>query len=92
MSFNFQALSEYPVAKKTLLEKGKALLKKDGLLDEAKAELVERKLKPMHEQIEYFQTTRLAKFSEKMDETFKVYTDFIRESKKTLSKMEKNLF
>ncbi len=80
------------MAKKTLLEKGKALLKKDGLLDEAKAELVERKLKPIHEQIEYFQNIRLEKFSEKIDETFKVYTDFVRESKKVLSHMEKNLY
>jgi hypothetical protein len=75
-----------------LLEKGKALLKKDGLLDEAKAELVERKLKPIHEQIEYFQNIRLEKFSDKIEETFKVYTDFVRESKKVLSYMEKNLY
>ena len=30
----WQALSEYPLAKSTLVEKGKSLLRKDNLLDE----------------------------------------------------------
>ena len=37
----WQALAEYPLAKTTLLEKGKALLRKDNLLDEAIASEIE---------------------------------------------------
>jgi hypothetical protein len=38
----WQVLAEYPLARKTLLEKGKALLRKDDLLDEAVAGELER--------------------------------------------------
>lgn len=38
----WQVLAEYPVARRTLLEKGKALLRKDDLLDENVAEELDR--------------------------------------------------
>lgn len=84
------ALSEYPVAKKTLLEKGKALLKKDNLLDLDLAEKLERKQKPIYEQVEMFQKVKLDKLNQKLDEILKVYNDFLKESKKSLIHMEKN--
>ena len=85
------ALSEFPIAKKQLLEKGKALLKKDNLLDEKVAEEVERKHKPIHEQIEYFQTNKFDGLTEKYQDAFKVYADFIKKAKKTLNEMEETL-
>lgn len=88
----WDALSEYPVAKKTLLEKGKALLKKDNLLDEELAERIERKSKPLKEQIEYFQqNNNLNKLTHKLEETYKSFLDFLDENKEFLQQMEQNL-
>ncbi len=53
------AISNYPLAKEMLMQKGKALLKKDNLLDEELAELLELKQKPLDEQV--------ARLSEKCD-------------------------
>lgn len=87
----WSALSEYPVAKKTLLEKGKALLRKDNLLDNDLAEKIERKQKPLHEQIDDFKNTNLEQVNSKLDSILKMYNDFLKESKQTLIQMEKHL-
>jgi cyclic nucleotide gated channel alpha 3 len=87
----WSALSEYPVAKKSLLEKGKALLRKDNLLDEAVTERLERKQKPLYEQVEYLQRNCLDKLSAKLDQALKDYTDYLRETKNNLAYIENNL-
>ncbi|CAF0773189.1 unnamed protein product [Brachionus calyciflorus] len=84
----WEALSEYPLAKKTLLEKGKALLRKDKLLDEELAEKIERKQKPLDEQIELFQKTKLQELNKKLDDLFEKYNDFLRECKNNLIEIE----
>jgi cyclic nucleotide gated channel alpha 3 len=85
----WEALSEYPLAKKSLLEKGKALLKKDNLLDEQVAEEIEQKQKPIHEQIDYLNHVKLRSLVNKLEDIFKIYTDFLRESKNSLCQIEK---
>lgn len=88
----WSALSEYPVAKKTLLEKGKALLKKDNLLDEELAERIERKQKPLDEQIEYFlQNSKLDKLNERLQETYKDFLEFMEQNREIINQMETNL-
>lgn len=50
----WQALAEYPLARKTLLEKGKALLRKDNLLDEeiaSEIELMEKNANDANERL-----------------------------------------
>ena len=84
------ALSEYPLAKKSLLEKGKALLRKDNLLDEAITEKFERKQKPLHEQVEYLQRNCLDKFNQRLDRIFKEYADFLRDTKNSLAGVEQS--
>jgi cyclic nucleotide gated channel alpha 3 len=86
------ALSEYPVAKKSLLEKGKALLKKDNLLDLELAEKIERDQKPIHEQVREFKTARLERASQRLDEILKHHSEVIKENKILLFEMEKNIF
>lgn len=88
----WEALSEYPVAKKTLLEKGKALLKKDNLLDLELAEKIERSQKSIHEQARDLKTTRLARATQRLDDVSKAYNDVLRESKLVLFEMEKSIF
>lgn len=88
----WDALKEYPVAKKTLLEKGKALLKKDNLLDLELAEKTERDQKPFHEQVTEFRTVRLERITKKLDEVLKSYNDVIRENKLLLCDMERSIF
>jgi cyclic nucleotide gated channel alpha 3 len=85
------ALSEYPVAKKTLLEKGKALLRKDNLLDENEAEKLEIKQKPLYERVDHLKRHTFEKLTKKIDETNKIYIEFLRETKNSLYKMEKIL-
>jgi cyclic nucleotide gated channel alpha 3 len=84
------ALSEYPVAKKTLLEKGKALLRKDNLLDESLAEKLEIKQKPLYERVEHLKFQTLERLTQKLDEVNKIYIDFLKETKNSLYKMEKS--
>lgn len=87
----WEALSEYPLAKKTLLEKGKALLKKDNLLDLDLAEKLERKQKPIHEQVEEFKAVNIEKLNIKLDSVIKAYNDVLKENKQLLIEMEKNI-
>lgn len=88
----WEALSEYPVAKKTLLEKGKALLKKDNLLDLELAEKIERSHKPIHEQVNELKTSRLARIAQKLDQVAQIYNSVLRENKIVLVEMEKSIF
>ena len=87
----WSALSEYPVAKKTLLEKGKALLRKDNLLDEALTERLERKQTPMHEQVEYLQRNCIDKTNQKLNELLKDYVEFLKETKSSLQDIENDI-
>jgi cyclic nucleotide gated channel alpha 3 len=84
----WSALTEFPVAKKTLMEKGKALLKKDNLLDESLAEKVEFKQKPLHEQLAHFQQVNLTPLGEKLDSLYKSYNTFLNEIKTTFKEFE----
>lgn len=86
----WDALTEYPVAKKSLLEKGKALLKKDNLLDEVLAEKIERKQRPLHEQVDLFQKIKVDNLNKKLDDILKSYNEFLKETKHSLIQMEKN--
>ena len=85
------ALAEYPVAKKSLMEKGKALLRKDNLLDEVVCEKLERKQRHLHEQVEYLQRNCLDKLSAKMEEIFKEYMEFLKTTKSNLAVIEMSL-
>lgn len=85
------ALSEFPVAKKTLMEKGKALLQKDNLLDEELAAKIEQKMKPINEQIELFQTSSLSSLDKKLDDLYKAYTNYMIETNKLLKAIESKL-
>lgn len=84
----WEALSEYPVAKKILIEKGKALLRKDKLLDEKLAEKIERKQKPLDEQIEMFQKNKVQELGKKLELFFSGYNEFLRECKANLFNIE----
>ncbi|RMZ95473.1 cyclic nucleotide-gated olfactory channel [Brachionus plicatilis] len=86
----WEALSEYPVAKKNLIERGKALLRKDKLLDEEIAEKIERRQKPLDEQIELFQKEKVQQLSKKLDIFFNSYNEFLRECKANLFNIEKH--
>ena len=85
------ALSEFPVAKKTLMEKGKALLRKDNLLDEDIAAKVEHRQKPIHEQIEYFQLNDMNSLNKKLDDLYKSYTKYLSETNQLLKSIEYKL-
>lgn len=87
----WSALSEYPVAKKILLEKGKQLLRKDNLLDEAVCERMERKQKPLHEQVEYLQVNCLDQLGKSVDSLLKEYMTFLKETKSNLALIEKQV-
>jgi cyclic nucleotide gated channel alpha 3 len=82
------ALSEYPMAKKSLLEKGRALLKKDNLIDEELAIKAEQKLKPLHEKVENFLKNDLDEISKKIDRATKSLTAFLKETKDSIYDME----
>jgi cyclic nucleotide gated channel alpha 3 len=82
------ALSEYPMAKKSLLEKGRALLKKDNLIDDELALKAEQNLKPIHEKVQNFLKNDLDELSKKIDETTKSLTAFLKETKASIYDME----
>lgn len=84
----WEALSEYPVARKILIEKGKALLRKDKLLDENLAEKFERRQKSLDEQIELFQKTKVLDLSKKLENFFNSYNEFLRDCKASLIYIE----
>lgn len=68
------------------------MLKKDNLLDEELAERIERKHKPLSEQIEYFkQESNLNKLTTRLEETYKSFLRFIEENKDVLNEMEQKL-
>ena len=84
------AISEYPLAKKKLIEKGKELLKKDNLLDEELAELLEQKHKPLSEKVQRFQESHdLNQLNRKIDQLHKKYTQFLRSKLNILNLIEK---
>ncbi len=59
----WQALAEYPLAKKALIEKGKSLLRKDNLLNEAVANEIET-LEKLNEQLAKHLNMFKAKFDQ----------------------------
>lgn len=84
------ALNEYPLAKKILLEKGKALLKKDNLLDEELAELTELKQRPLHEKIQGFKENFNSNLmNEQLDNIHLTYKTFLKDQLKILNLIEK---
>ena len=84
------AINEYPLAKKILLEKGKALLKKDNLLDEELAELTELSQRPMHEKIKSFQEKfNLNSMNEQLDKLHQTYKNILKDQLKVLNLIEK---
>lgn len=80
-------LSEYPLAKQALLEKGKSLLRKDNLIDEELAEKIEQKNQPLYVQVEYLQK-QCMKLTTELDEAFKTYSEFLSQTKYRLTKLE----
>lgn len=87
----WEALKEYPVAKKTLLEKGKALLMKDNLLDLDQAAKIERAQKPLHDRIKEFKSECIDNLVQRLDSVNKKYNEILKDSKFILIEMEKNL-
>ncbi len=80
------AISNYPLAKEILMQKGKALLKKDNLLDEEMAELLELKQKPLHEQVDRFsEKCDLDKLNERIDRLQEKYKRFLKEKFRILN-------
>jgi cyclic nucleotide gated channel alpha 3 len=82
------ALSEYPMAKKSLLEKGRALLKKDNLIDEELALKTELRLKPMHEKVELFLKNDVETLDREIKEITWDFQSFIRDIKDSIAEME----
>ena len=63
-------------------------MRKDKLIDEELAEKIERKQKPLDEQIELFQKAKLNTINQKLDDFFTKYNDFLRECKNSLFQIE----
>jgi hypothetical protein len=71
------------------LEKGKALLKKDNLLDEELAEKIERTHKPLTEKLDYFQSSNnFDQLIEKLEVKYAQFLDFLKENQTILEEME----
>jgi cyclic nucleotide gated channel alpha 3 len=85
----WSVLSEYPKAKEILMERGKAILRKDNLLDEELAEKAEQKAKPISEQLDHYENS-IIELNEKLTEMFKTYDEFLRKIKKKITLLEKN--
>ena len=80
------ALSEFPMAKTILLEKGKALLKKDNLLDEELAEKIEHKQKPLYQQVDHFENiSNTEQLNDKLDRIKLKYNCFLKEKLNVLN-------
>ena len=75
----WNAISEYPLARKVLLEKGTALLRKDNLIDEEMAEQAMKRNRPLNEKVEqFYKECRLEQLDKRMDAFQKRYTSFLR--------------
>ena len=83
----WDVLSEYPIAKRILLEKGKSLLRKDNLIDEEIAEKVERRSQPVYMQVGNFEQ-EIAKFNLKLNEGMQTYVHFLSKTKQRLTYLE----
>merc|ERR1739842_117538 len=85
----WDALTEYPDAKRNLLEKGRQILMKDNLIDEEKAkkeEAAQESLEQKLERIDYNMENILTRFSRLMAE----YSSFQTKIKQRLSELEKS--
>ena len=87
----WSALTEYPKGKQSLLVRGKAMLKKDNLLDEEIAVKEERKQLHLHEQVEHFKENSLAGIVGKLDQAFVTYAAFVEEVKIQLAHLENKI-
>jgi len=76
----WQVLAEYPLARKTLLEKGKVLLRKDNLLDEELAEQLERM-----EEVVLWADKKLSALKQEMNEANKKCEKFLNSYKNSFS-------
>ncbi len=75
----WNAISEYPLARKVLLEKGTALLRKDNLIDEEMAEQAMKRNRPLNEKVEqFYKECSLEQLDKRMDAFQKRYTSFLR--------------
>lgn len=85
----WSAISEYPLAKAVLLEKGTAMLKKDNLIDDELAEQAMKKNRPLNEKVEQFHLDcSLEQLDRKMQEFQKRYTNFLRAKLNILNLIE----
>jgi cyclic nucleotide gated channel alpha 3 len=83
----WSVLSEYPIAKQTLLEKGKSLLQKDNLLDQELVDKYERKQQTVYAQLEKLEVC-YEKLRNRYETSFTVYTEFLNEKRKQITFLE----
>lgn len=83
----WSVLSEYPKAKEILMERGKAILRKDNLLDEELAAKAEQKTKQIYEQLDYYEKS-VAELNKKLTKMFRTYDDFLKHSKAKITMLE----
>jgi cyclic nucleotide gated channel alpha 3 len=84
----WNVLSEYPIARSMLLEKGKSLLRKDNLIDEDAVEKVERRSQPIYIQVNFFEQETL-NFNSKLNKGMQKYIEFLNKTKQKLTGLEK---
>jgi len=83
----WEALAEYPEAKKNLLEKGRQMLMKDNLIDEDKAKQEEAAHENLQQKIDRLDCT-LESISTRFSRMLAEYTSFQIRVKQRLSKLE----
>lgn len=83
----WEALSEYPEAKKNLLDKGRQMLKKDDLIDEEKAKMEEAAQETLQQKIDRLDCT-LETISTRFSRLLAEYSSFQIRMKQRLTKLE----
>ncbi len=83
----WSVLSEYPMAKHTLLEKGKLLLSKDNLLDQEMVDKYDRKHQTVNEQLEKLEAC-YEKLKTRYKTSFEKYTEFLQETRQQIAYLE----
>jgi len=83
----WEALAEYPEAKKNLLDKGKQMLMKDDLIDEERAKQEEAAQETLHQKIDRLDCT-LESISTRFSRLLAEYSSFQIRIKQRLTKLE----
>jgi len=83
----WEALAEYPEAKKNLLDKGRSMLKKDDLIDEERAKVEEAAHETLQQKIDRLDCT-LESISARFSRLLAEYTSFQTRIKQRVTRLE----